>query len=310
MEVQWYKTKSEALEPGYFIVARDVNSRGIKEYARVKTQDEMSGVIDNNRCVYEVVTSEWKEMYDFDGNDVPESADEIIANFISCHQQVSPEKVHVKRCISKSKLSLHFVIPATTLPDHRAMKNRFRLMMSTSGLLHMDKYDESIYTKHRLIRTVRSDKCFQNRFFTSESADKDLFVSSPVNHVACSIKGEDEKSFLHEIIHRYHLDAFKPHAEINPGVFRIMRTRPSMCIICHRQHENDHAYIDVRNMTYGCFRDRSRVLKLDSDVIQVSKSKLETQLSEFNISKDDIENILSRVKINVGSGGLFHPTKI
>ncbi len=302
--IVWYKTKSEALKPGYLHAARDVNEKGIKVYTRVKTYEEMSKIIDDFDCVYEVVTSEWKEMYDFDGNDVKESADEIIANFVQCHQEISPERVHVKKCIGGSKLSLHFVIPGTVLPDNKAMKVRFQLMMSTEGLLHRDKYDKGIYTKDRLIRTVRSDKCFQRRPFTSESSDGDLFVSLPMKErqelagpsQQPAYAGRASANRLQDIINKYRLDAFKPHSEIRPGVFRIVRTKPSLCIICDRRHDSDHAYINVEEMTYGCFRSGTTI-KLDSDVIQVSRSRLAVQLQEFNISQADIETIISRVLI-------------
>jgi hypothetical protein len=58
------------------------------------------------------------------------------------------------------------------------------------------------------------------------------------------------------------------------GVFRIMRIRPSMCIICNRQHESDHAFINIEDMTYDCFRVGNTTIKLDSDLIHISKSKL------------------------------------
>ena len=289
--MDWYRTKAEALKPGYLHAARDINENGSKNYTRVKTYEELSQVIDNYDCVYEVVTSEWKEMYDFDGEGVKESAEEIISNFRKCRYQISPEKVHVKKCISKSKLSLHFVIPTTVLPDYKAMKNRYTLMMKTKGLLHPEKYDGGIYNKDRLIRTVRSDKCFQNRPFTSDSKDIDLFVSLPMKK---KIEIESTNEQLQNVIHKYNLDAFKPHSEIRPGVFRIMRTRPSMCIICNRQHESDHAFINLEDMTYGCFRAGNATIKLNSDLIHVSKSKLISQLAEFDISQADIENIISR----------------
>jgi hypothetical protein len=292
--MQWYKTKSEALKVGYLHVARDLNENGAKSYARVKTYEEISTIINNYKCIYEVVTSGWKEMYDFDGEGVEESADTIISNFIECHSQISPEKVHVKRCITKSKLSLHFIIPNTVLPNCKAMKTRFNLMMNIDGLLHKDKYDGGIYTKDRLIRTVRSDKCFQNRPFSSSSEDKDLFVSLPMKDEP--IPEITNKGKLYDIIHKYHLDSFKPHSEIYPGVFRIMRVRPSMCLICNRQHDSDHAYINVEDMTYGCFRAEGTTIKLDSDIIQISQKKLILQLREFNISQADIENIISRIK--------------
>ena len=56
---------------------------GAKSYTRVKTYKEISEIIDNYDCVYEVVTSEWKEIYDFDGQGIKESPEEIIENFIS-----------------------------------------------------------------------------------------------------------------------------------------------------------------------------------------------------------------------------------
>jgi hypothetical protein len=146
-------------------VTRDLNENGAKSYARVKTYQEISDIIDKYDCVYEVVTSEWKEVYDFGEQDIKESSEEIISNFILCHSKISPEKVHVKKCITKNKISLHFVTPNTVLPNYKAMKNRFQLMMSVKGLLHRDKYDSGIYNKDRLIRIVRSDKCFQNRPF-------------------------------------------------------------------------------------------------------------------------------------------------
>jgi uncharacterized UPF0160 family protein len=83
------------LKPGYLHVARDLNENGAKSYARVKTYQEISDIIDK---------------YDFDGQDIKESPEEIISNFISCHSKISPEKVHVKKCITKNKISLHFVI--------------------------------------------------------------------------------------------------------------------------------------------------------------------------------------------------------
>lgn len=293
--MQWYKTKSEALRPGYLHVARDLNDRGAKSYARVKTHQEISDIIDQHDCVYEVVTSEWKEMYDFDGQDISETPDEIVSNFVACHRQISPERVHVKRCITKNKTSLHFVIPNTTLPDYRAMKNRFQLMMAVEGLLHRDKYDAGIYNKDRLIRTVRSDKCFQGRPFVSDSADADLFVSLPMK----AVRHEEPapKSRLSSIIERYNLQAFKPHSEIRPGVFRIMRIKPSLCIICDRMHESDHAYINIDEMTYGCFRAEGTVVKLDADVLNISLSKLTAQLREFDISQEDIDTIVSRSKV-------------
>lgn len=295
--MQWYKTKSEALMPGYFHVARDLNENGAKSYARVKTYQEISDIIDKYDCVYEVVTSEWKEMYDFDGQDIKESPEEIISNFISCHSKISPEKIHVKKCITKNKISLHFVIPNTVLPNYKAMKNRFQLMMSVKGLLHHDKYDSGIYNKDRLIRTVRSDKCFQNRPFISDSNDKDLFVSLPMKREEPDEFQVTPKGKLNSIIEKYSLHAFKPHSEIRPGVFRIMRIRPSLCIICNRMHESDHAYINIDEMTYGCFRAEGTIIKLDSDVLNISKSKLSVQLREFDISQEDIENIISRSKM-------------
>jgi hypothetical protein len=80
------------------------------------------------------------------------------------------------------KIRYHFILlfPNTVLPNYKAIKNRFQLMMSVKGLLHRDKYDSGIYNKDRLIRTVRSDKCFQNRPFISDSDDKYLFVSLPM----------------------------------------------------------------------------------------------------------------------------------
>ncbi|KAG2172435.1 hypothetical protein INT43_004977 [Umbelopsis isabellina] len=293
--MQWYKTKAEALMPGYLHVARDLNNRGAKSYARVKTYKEISDIIDNYDCVYEVVTSEWKEMYDFDGEGISETPEEIIDNFVTCHSQISPEKVHVKKCITKNKISLHFVIPNTVLPNYKAMKNRFKLMMSVKGLLHRDLYDSGIYNKDRLIRTVRSDKCFQNRPFISDSEDMHLFVSLPMK-----ILNELEvppKHKLNSIIEKYKLDAFKPHSEIHPGVFRIMRIRPSLCIICNRMHESDHAYININEMTYGCFRAEGTVIKLDSDILSISVSRLKAQLKEFDINQSDIDLIISRSKL-------------
>lgn len=299
----WYKTKGEALQEGYLHLAKDINDRGMKAYTRVKTYDDISRIIDEEECVYEIVTGEWKEMYDFDGKDIAEDADVIIANFISCHQQISPEPVHVKRCISPSstrenapsshgKLSLHFVVPNTVLPDRHAMLRRFKLMMDVPGLLHPECYDRSIYTKDRLIRTVRSDKCFQGRPFVSTSEDKDLFVSLPMK------KREAEQvsqtTVLDKIIHKYNLTSFKPHSEIQPNVFRIARINPSFCIVCHRVHDNDNAFIDIDKLTYGCFRDPGNIIKLDSDIIRVSRSRLVTQLREFNIAPVDIDNIISR----------------
>lgn len=295
--MQWYKTKSEALMPGYLHVARDLNDKGAKSYARVKTYKEISEIINKYDCVYEVVTSEWKEIYDFDGQDIKESPEEIIENFISCHSQISPEKVHVKKCITKNKISLHFVIPNTVLPNYKAMKNRFKLMMSVKGLLHRDMYDSGIYNKDRLIRTVRSDKCFQNRPFISDSSDEDLFVSLPMKREISDEFEVPPKHKLNSIIEKYNLHAFKPHSEIRPGVFRIMRIRPSLCIICNRMHESDHAYINIDEMTYGCFRAERAIIKLDSDILNISVSKLTAQLREFDISQEDIEMIISRSKL-------------
>src|ERR1700710_1924054 len=144
-------------------------------------------------------------------------------------------------------------------------------------------YDSGIYNKDRLIRTVRSDKCFQNRPFISDSNDDEFFVSP--------------KHKLNSIIEKYNLNAFKPHSEIRPGVFRIMRVRPSLCIICNRMHESDHAYINIDEMTYGCFRAEGAIIKLDSDVLNISISKLTAQLREFDISQEDIEFIISRSKL-------------
>jgi hypothetical protein len=105
------------------------------------------------------------------------------------------------------------------------------------------------------------------------------------------------KHKLNSIIEKYNLHAFKPHSEIRPGVFRIMRIRPSLCIICNRMHESDHAYINIDEMTYGCFRAEGAIIKLDSDVLNISVSKLIVQLQEFDISQDDIDLIISRCKL-------------
>jgi hypothetical protein len=298
--MKWYKTKSEALKPGCLHVARDLNEKGAKNYARVETYKEISDIIDQYDCVYEVVTSEWKEMYDFDGKGISETPEEIIDNFIACHKQISPEKVHVKKCITKDKTSIHFIIPNTILPNYQAMKNRFQLMMSVKGLLHRDLYDAGIYNKDRLIRTVRSDKCFQNRPFISDSDDIDLFVSLPMKEQKYEIEQQaafTPKTKLNAIIDKYNLHAFKPHSEIHPGVFRIMRVKPSLCIICDRVHESDHAYINIDDMTYGCFRAEGTTVKLDSDIMNISVSRLTAQLREFDISQKDIDIIISRCKL-------------
>jgi hypothetical protein len=255
----------------------------------------MTKVIDENECVYEVVTGEWKEMYDFDGNDVKESAETIIDNFIKCHQKISPEQVHVKECVTNSKMSLHFVIPKTVLPSCQAMRTRFALMMAVPGLMHVDKYDGSIYTKDRLIRTVRSDKCFQGRPFKSTSSDNDLFVSLPLKMPPP--QKTDGRGLVHDILNKYNLDGFKPHSEISPGVFRIIRTEPSFCIVCHRVHESENACIDTEKMIYVCFRSPESPIKLDTDIIRISRARITVQLREFGIAPADIATILSRAEI-------------
>jgi hypothetical protein len=62
-------------------------------------------------------------------------------------------------------------------------------------------------------------------------------------------------------------------------------------------HESDHAYINIDEMTYGCFRAEGAIIKLDSDVLNISVSKLIVQLQEFDISQDDIDLIISRCKL-------------
>lgn len=303
----WYKTKSEAFDAGngqiVVYVARDISKSGSKEFSFVKTYNELLSIIKSEKCVYEMVSGKWHEMYDFDGKDINVSEQSIIDNFIKCRNQISNEKIHIKSCSTADKISLHFIINTSVFADHNAMRNRWRQMISNKELIFADRYDGSIYTKDRLIRTIYSDKTFQNRPFrnVSNSNDVDFFVTvfEPMTKIKYTMSRRKETT---AILEKFSLLSFKYDREIRPNIVRVKRLNPSACMVCQRVHDNDNAWINLQTLDFGCFRasDEKREpssVHLDSDLMRLSKSKLMVILREFAISETDIQNIISRSSV-------------
>ena len=291
MMVRWHRSKSDALRDGYLHVAKDVTSSGIKQFASVKTYEEISQIIDEELCVYEIVTSSWTEMYDFDGKDLPCTEEDIISNFKQCRLMISDDAVHVKSSSTSSRISLHFIVPSVVLGNYEVMYVRYQRMMSISELKYKDCYDGSIYTRDRLIRTVRSDKCFQGRPFRSQSRDVDLFVSHPYK------KGEDVKRSMYgdDVLIRYRLsEAFRIDMCLYGSVYRLKRISPSWCVICERVHERENASLDVDRGVYRCFRSPGEYKTLDKDRLVLSRSKLVDQLKNYGLDDQEICDIISR----------------
>lgn len=293
----WFKTKNESLKKGYLHIARDINKMGSKEFTHVKTYEEISKIIDENDCIYEVVTGKWTEFYDFDGINIDyDKEDEIVENFKFVYSKINPNnKVHYKVCKGDNKLSIHFVIPNSILNDCYSMRERFMELVNIKELKYKSYYDNAIYTKDRLIRTVRSDKVFSNRIFSSQSEDKDLFVSHVLNELNINTNNTKMNS-NYLLLKKYGLHhSFVLDAEMRDNTFRLRRINPSNCIICNRIHDKENAYININDMSYGCFRDLSVKMYLEIDTINVNVNKLKNILSnQYNISNEEIEYILSR----------------
>ncbi|CAO3620986.1 unnamed protein product [Cunninghamella echinulata] len=162
MTVQWHRSKSDALRDGYLHVAKDVTSSGIKQFASVKTYEEISRIIDEELCVYEIVTSSWTEMYDFDGKDLACTEEDIISNFKQCRLMISDDTVHVKSSSTSSRISLHFVVPSVVLGNYEVMYVRYQRMMSISELKENVKrsmYGDEVLIRYRLSEAFRMDIC-------------------------------------------------------------------------------------------------------------------------------------------------------
>src|SRR5689334_16354366 len=142
--MKWYSTKEKAKEEGgeqVIYIAKDKDSSGRKEYSFVKNHQHLSQVLNQCPCVYEIMTKEWREMYDFDGS--PElNEQEVIQDFISSRKRISDEKVYIKSCSNHQKTSLHFIIPTTLFRSKEEMKNRFLLLMKMD-LVYKEYYDSS-----------------------------------------------------------------------------------------------------------------------------------------------------------------------
>lgn len=290
MMVQWYRNKSDALCDGYLHIARDVTSSGIKQFASVKTYEEISKIIDKYQCVYEIVTSSWTEMYDFDGKDLPCTEEDIISNFKYCRSMISKDVVHVKSSSTMSRISLHFIVPSVVLNNYEVMYVRYQRMMNVPELLYKECYDGSIYTRDRLIRTVRSDKCFQGRPFRSESKDCDLFVSHPYRK-----EFDNKMKNDNDLLMRYHLsESFRMDTCLYGNVYRLRRISPSWCIICERVHEHENASLDIDSGTYSCFRSPGKRKTLDGDRLVLNRSKLISQLKNYGLNDQEIRDIISR----------------
>lgn len=303
--MRWYPTKDlVSVPPGAIVVARDRDGQGRKEFGVVADHAALSRVIDAEKCVYEQVVDLWRELYDFDGFDFDEDDQMVIDDFLQARAQFSDEQVYIKSASSSAKISLHFIIP-TSLFTRTQMQQRFQQMMSR--LKYASYYDASIYTKNRLIRTVRSDKCFEGRPFRSltlqdkkwkpvkllKEEESNYFVTPSA---ACS------RSLSSKIVKPELATTFKWGTEIRPCVFRLDRQRPAVCIICNRTHDSDNAWINTQTLTVGCFRaDQLELNKpvqasLDADRLIVSRSRLFSSLRDFALSDDEIHTILSRAR--------------
>lgn len=293
----WFKTKAECFKPGYLHIAKDINTQGSKMYTHVKSYTDIIDIINSEKCVYEIVTGQWTEMYDFDGVGIPkEQLPNIVENFKNIYYQTNPtQKVHYKICISPNKLSIHFIIPKSVFPSYREMKQRFDRVISHPDILFRECYDNTIYTKDRLIRTNRSDKTFSGRIFSSPSDDLDLFVSFPLVALPTTFTLPAASDTL---LQKYNLHkTFTIDKEIRSNVFRLKRIAPSMCLICQRIHDHENAYIDIIEMSYGCYRNPHQKQFLDPDVIRVDVPKLTKILTGYGLNSQDIDYIISRSKV-------------
>lgn len=333
----WFKTKAESIKINNIHLARDINTNGSKEYTSVDSYEKALAIIKSNKCVYEVVTGKWTEMYDFDGNiDSIISTmnlnlqtiilennmenikkyiiNDVINNFKNVYNKHYPErKVCVKIC-SGYKISIHFIIPNSIFNDYKSMKLQYQWLMGESELKYKEYYDGGIYNKDRLIRTNNSDKVFSNRIFRSDDNDNELFISHPltnINIVELSLpslidpKGlgvYDRINFKdlgisNATLLKYNLyNAFIIDKEMSRNMYRLKRIKSSYCLICKRVHDNENAYININDMSYGCFRDLSRKAYIDSDIAKINVIELRKLLKQYNLNDKDIDYVISRSK--------------
>lgn len=293
--MKWYSRKNDALKVGMLHIAKDENNTGIKKYAHVSTYDDICKVINQYKCVYEILTNKWTEFYDFDGNGIDiNQKDIIIHNFTTCYISFIGNKckILVKECIDGRKISLHFIIPNSIMDNYNSMKKRFNQFIDSSSLLYKECYDGSIYTKDRLIRTNESDKCFTGRVFRSDTPTKDLLISHPYTEITIS-----HDKCVNEFLKTYKLSSsFRIDSKINDTIYRIKRTTSSLCMICNRIHDSENAFINIADNSYGCFRDLTRKIYLDSDIVRISRSKLHKNLDIF-IDKNIIDHAISRSQL-------------
>lgn len=296
----WFKTKAESFAKGSphdIYIARDIDPSGRKEYSSVRNYTELSAAIGKeSSCLYEVIRGAWREMYDFDGRDLDITEEEVIQDFLRCRSRLSTERVFIKSASVPGKLSLHFILPESILSDYHAMQSRFDQLLE-QGLHYAQYYDRSIYSKDRLIRTLRSDKCFSKRPFRAVTSleDETLYFVSIPGTLAPTHTPAASSSIL---LRRYGLDtSFRLGSEFQPGLFRLNRIRPSMCIVCQRVHDSDNAWIDTHKMTYTCYRNHEKTISLESDLLPLSRARLVSHLRDFALSEADIDFVISRSKL-------------
>lgn len=338
MNNNWFKTKAESIKLNHIHLAKDINTNGCKQYTSVDSYEKALYIIKYNKCVYEVVTGKWTEMYDFDGNinsiistidletqttllkydNIKPIINDVVNNFKYVYNKHYPNrKVCVKTC-SGHKISIHFIIPKSVFNDYISMKQQYQWLMSDPELKYKEYYDGSIYTRDRLIRTNYSDKAFSNRIFRSDDNDMDLFVSHPLtkelNHrgiLELSLPSLVDPNGLtinkrisfkdiginNQTLLKYNLyNAFIVDKEMSKNMYRLKRIKSSYCLICKRVHDNENAYININDMSYGCFRDLSRKTYIDSDIVKINIIELRKLLKQYNLNDDDIDYVISRSK--------------
>jgi hypothetical protein len=249
---------------------------------------------------YEVISGKQCLFFDFEGKiDVHETDFPELASVIQEKFRDFPLRIDCYTSSGLEKISYHIIVKGIYFENHLATKkiaDEVIFSLSDVNILRT-LYDASVYTSKRNLRLVGSRKpnstrikkflktIYTNGIFSKNFNELDKNSTNDVLNFRLSLASdiflcvfvkidipkieekeyektdfnEEELQNINTFLDQTYPGVFKKERS-DKNFFKLIRSKPHMCNVCGRTHENDNAFIfkHVNKVFFGCHRDNSK----------------------------------------------------
>lgn len=271
-----------------------------------------------------------------DGITLPELIDKccetIMSTFSEIGNPIEPKDLIILDSSNSEKYSMHILVNKYYMNTNIEAARLFELTVSNADSKIKDALDKGVYSSNQSFRMVNCFKIGTDRKFSllkewkfkGEKIILDTHIDPIILTFATCVTGCDEIKIpiklketpidktlfenlkvsdleIERVVELRLENAFK--VSRNENYFDLLRTKPSVCIACNREHEKENAriYCNQSGLYYRCWRTQASI-KLES-VANLNINDSFEDDKKVNISDQAIADMVKR-KINIEQGVL------